>query len=393
MPWKEVSVMSLRREFVELASQPNVNVSRLCRRFGISRDTGYKWRRRYQAEGVAGLQDRSRCPRRSPRRTGSEMERQIVSLRDRHPVWGAWKIQARLQALGRPGVPSVSTVHQILRRQGRIDPAVSAQHRAWQRFEQAAPNQLWQMDFKGHFGLGNGERCHPLTVLDDHSRYALCLEACRNQTGLTVQQILREAFRRYGLPERMLMDNGSPWGDDADHPYTPLTVWLLRLGIGVCHGRPYHPQTQGKEERFHRTLQVEVLQSHSDWDHPSLQDRFDQWRWVYNHQRPHQALGMAVPASRYRLSARSFPEVLPEIDYGSDAIIRRVQDHGRICFHHRVFRISKAFRGYPVALRPTLTDGVWEVYFCAHRIAQIDERSVLGSESCGNGRPVETVEK
>ena len=221
----------------------------------------------------------------------------------------------------------------------------------------------------------------------------MCLRACRNETGQTVQAILKEIFRRYGLPERMLMDNGSPWGNDLDHPYTPLTVWLLRLGIRVCHGRPYHPQTQGKEERFHRTLQVEVLQSRSDWDHPSLQTRFDQWRQVYNHQRPHQALGMGVPASRYQISTRSFPEVLPSIDYGSDAIVRKVQDHGRISFHCRVFRLSKAFRGYPVALRPTLTDGVWEVYFCAHRIAQIDERGAVESESCGNCRPVETVEK
>ena len=393
MPWKEVSVMSQRWEFVELASQSKGNFTELCRRFSISRDIGYKWLRRYRAEGPTGLENRSRRPRQSPGRTSRTMEQRIVSLRDSHPAWGAWKIQARLKALGLEGVPAPSTVHQVLRRQGRIDPTASAQHRAWQRFEQAAPNQLWQMDFKGHFGLGNGERCHPLTVLDDHSRYALCLRACRNETGQTVQAILKETFHRYGLPERMLMDNGSPWGNDLDHPYTPLTVWLLRLGIRVCHGRPYHPQTQGKEERFHRTLQVEVLQSRSDWDHPSLQTRFDQWRQIYNHQRPHQALGMGVPASRYQISTRSFPEVLPSIDYGSDAIVRKVQDHGRISFHRRVFRLSKAFRGYPVALRPTLTDGVWEVYFCAHRIAQIDERGAVESESCGNCRPVETVEK
>jgi transposase InsO family protein len=393
MPWKEVSVMSQRWEFVELANQSKGNFTELCRRFQISRDTGYKWLRRYRAQGGAGLEDGSRRPRHSPGRTGRMMEQQIVSLRDHHPAWGAWKIQARLQALGVEGVPAPSTVHQVLRRQGRIDPVASAQHRAWQRFEQAAPNQLWQMDFKGHFGLGNGERCHPLTVLDDHSRYALCLRACRNETGQTVQQILKETFRCYGLPERMLMDNGSPWGDDADHPYTSLTVWLLRLGISVCHGRPYHPQTQGKEERFHRTLQVEVLQSQSHWDHPSVQTRFDQWRQVYNHQRPHQALGMEVPASRYQISARSFPEVLPLIDYGSDALVRKVQDHGRISFRHRVFRVSKAFRGYPVGLRPTLTDGVWEVYFGAHRIAQIDERSAIASESCATCRPLETVEK
>jgi transposase InsO family protein len=374
MPWKEVSIMSLRWEFVELASQPEVNFTQLCQRFGISRDKGYKWLKRYRVEGLAGLQDRSRRPHQSPRRTGTEMEQQILRLREAHPAWGAWKIQARLTTLEIPGVPASSTVHQILRRHGRIDPAESAKRRAWQRFEHPAPNQLWQMDFKGHFALGNGQRCHPLTMLDDHSRYALCLRACRNQTGQTVQQALTETFRRYGLPERMLMDNGSPWGDDADHPFTPLTVWLLRFGIAICHGRPYHPQTQGKEERFHRTLKVELLAGRSYRDHSSVQTSFDQWRLIYNQQRPHQALGMAVPASRYQISLRCFPEQLPSIEYSSSDTVRKVQDHGKIGFRSRVFRVSKAFRGYPVALRPTVTDGLWEVYFCAHRIAQIDLR-------------------
>lgn len=366
--------MSLRWEFVELASQPEVNFTQLCQRFGISRDKGYKWLKRYRVEGLAGLQDRSRRPHQSPRRTGTEMEQQILRLREAHPAWGAWKIQARLTTLEIPGVPASSTVHQILRRHGRIDPAESAKRRAWQRFEHPAPNQLWQMDFKGHFALSNGQRCHPLTMLDDHSRYALCLRACRNQTGQTVQQALTETFRRYGLPERMLMDNGSPWGDDADHPFTPLTVWLLRFGIAICHGRPYHPQTQGKEERFHRTLKVELLAGRSYRDHSSVQTSFDQWRLIYNQQRPHQALGMAVPASRYQISLRCFPEQLPSIEYSSSDTVRKVQDHGKIGFRSRVFRVSKAFRGYPVALRPTVTDGLWEVYFCAHRIAQIDLR-------------------
>jgi len=372
MPWKEVLLMSLRLEFVQLASQSGSNISELCRRYGISMKTGYKWLNRYRREGPSGLENRSRRPRHSPRRTPTEMEDRILKLREVNPAWGAWKIQVRLTDLGVKRVPASSTVHQILRRGGRINPSASAQHRSWQRFEQEAPNQLWQMDFKGHFGLGNGQRCNPLSVLDDHSRFVLCLQACRNQTGPTVQARLTETFQRYGLPERMLMDNGAPWGNDADHPYTPLTVWLLRLGVGVCHGRPYHPQTQGKAERFHRTLQVELLQGRSYWDHPQVQTRFDGWRPIYNHERPHQALGMAVPASRYQISARCFPQLLPPIEYGSGDIVRKVQEHGKISFQNQVFRIGKAFRGYPVALRPTLTDGIWEVYFCAHQIARID---------------------
>jgi transposase InsO family protein len=380
MPWKEESVMSLRREFVELGSQSGVNRSQLCRRFRISRAVGYKWLKRYREEGLRGLADRSRQPRHSPRRTSAPVEHQVLSVRDRHRAWGARKIRQRLLDQGSRAVPAASTVHAILSRHGRIDPAVSEKHQPWQRFEQQAPNQLWQMDFKGHFGLGNGQRCHPLTLLDDHSRYGLCLRACHNELGSTVQQALQDTFRRYGLPERLLVDNGSPWGNDADHPYTPLTVWLLRLGVGVCHSRPYHPQTQGKEERFHRTLKTELLQGHSYWDYAQAQTDFDQWIEIYNFQRPHQALDMAVPARRYQVSTKPFPEILPSIEYGAQDDIRKVQDHGRICFRGRQFRLSKAFRGYPVALRPTLTDGLWDVYFCSTQIAQLDLRALSSPE-------------
>ncbi len=244
----------------------------------------------------------------------------------------------------------------------------------YQRFEQERPNQLWQMDFKGHYRLGNGERCHPLTVLDDHSRYSLCLQACRNEQTETVQQQLTATFRRYGLPERMLMDNGSPWGNDLAHQYTPLTVWLLRLGIGVNHSRPYHPQTQGKDERFHRSLKVEVLAQRTYGDFGCMQIRFDQWRYCYNHVRPHEALGMAVPASRYQLSHRSFPEQLRPLEYGAIDHVRKVQSDGKISFRNHEFCVGKAFRGSPVALRPTVEDGVYEIYFATHRISAIDLR-------------------
>ena len=375
MPWKEESIMSLRREFVELASQSGVNLSQLCRRFQISREVGYKWLKRYRQEGLPGLADRSRRPQHSPRRAEPAVEQHVLSVRDRHRAWGARKIRQRLLDQRVSAMPAASTVHAILCRHGRIDPAESRKHQPWQRFEHEAPNQLWQMDFKGHFGLGNGQRCHPLTVLDDHSRYGLCLRACRDEQRPTVQEALQDTFRHYGLPERMLMDNGSPWGDDAEHPYTRLTVWLLRMGVGICHIRPYHPQTQGKEERFHRTLKSEVLQGRSYWDHTQAQTSFNQWREIYNFERPHQALDMAVPARRYQVSAKPFPEVLPAIEYGPQDQVRKVQDQGWISFRGRQFRLSKAFRGYPVALRPTLTDGRWEVFFCSTRIAQIDFRN------------------
>jgi transposase InsO family protein len=263
-------------------------------------------------------------------------------------------------------------VHGILLRHARVATAPGRTAGAYRRFEKERPNQLWQMDFKGHFRLGNRERCHPLTVLDDHSRYSLCLHACRDEQGGTVKAQLTAAFRRYGLPERMLMDNGPPWGNDLLHRFTPLTVWLLRLGISVTHGRPYHPQTQGKEERFHRSLKVEVLAQRVFPDFARMQSRFDEWRHCYNHVRPHEALDMDVPASRFAVSPRSFPEQLPPIEYLSIDHVRKVQMNGKIAFRGHQFRVGKAFGGYPVALRPSTSDGVFDVYFATHRIAQVD---------------------
>jgi transposase InsO family protein len=371
MPWQQVTLMSQRKEFVVLAMVDGANMAHLCQRFGISRRIGYKWLARYLKEGEAGLFDRCRRPRASPGVTPAALEEAVLRVREDHPAWGGRKIRARLQALGWVAVPAASTITAILKRHGKIDPAESLKHRAWQRFEAAFPNDLWQMDFKGHFAVVQG-RCHPLTVLDDHSRYALGLEACADERTATVKERLTGIFRRYGLPQRILVDNGSPWGADWEHPYTPLTVWLLRLGLGVTHARPCHPQTLGKDERFHRTLKAEVLTYCRGLELPQCQPRFDAWRLVYNLERPHEALGLAVPASRYRVSPRSFPETLPPIVYGPDDQVRRVQADGSISYRHQELRVGKAFRGELVALRPTSSDGVWEVVFCNQRITKID---------------------
>ena len=201
MPWQEVSTMSLRKEFVTLASAQGANRAELCRRFEISRKTGYKWLKRTGDGG--GLADATRRPAHSPGRSAPELEQAIVALRDTHPAWGARKLRRRLQDLGYEELPAASTVHAILRRAGRIGQEHSQGHRPWQRFEHEQPNALWQMDFKGHFALQTGERCHPLTVLDDHSRFALCLQACENEQGQTVQAGLNRTFQRYGLPARI----------------------------------------------------------------------------------------------------------------------------------------------------------------------------------------------
>ena len=371
MPWREVSALSLRQEFVMLAVQEESNVRELCRRFGISPRTAYKWIHRFEVAGPPGLVEQPRRPRRSPDRTPVAMEKAVLQVRREHPAWGGRKIHARLLHLGHSQVPSPSTITAILHRHGLIDPWQASKHRPWQRFEHASPNDLWQMDFKGHFPLARG-RCHPLTLLDDHSRFALGLEACADEKGSTVRERLTTIFRHYGLPRRMLMDNGSPWGDDRDHPYTPLTVWLLHLGVSVSHGQPYHPQTQGKDERFHRTLVAELLQGRTFPDMVYCQREFDRWRHVYNLERPHQALHMATPADRYQPSPRPFPQVLPPIDYGPHDLVRKVSYGGAIFFQGREFRVPKAFHGYPVALRPTVNEARWEVYFMTHPIGRID---------------------
>lgn len=372
MAWDEVKqTMSFREEILNLGIQPGTNVRELCRRFQISPKTFYKWRKRAKAEGETGLINRSRRPHESPMRTKPAVEDQILTARDQYPSWGARKIRRVLVNRGESEIPTNSTVHRILKRNGKIDANESQKHQAWQRFEHEAPNQLWQMDFKGWFSTGDAQRCNPLTVLDDHSRYVVCLQACENQQTETVQAQLTETFRRYGLPERMTMDNGAPWGNDLEHRYTPLTVWLIRLGVKTSHSRPYHPQTQGKDERFHRTLDVDLLRWRSFGDMIDVQNHFDKYRHVYNHERPHQALQLDVPASRYRVSPRRFPEQLPPIEYDAGEIVRTVQTTGRIYYRGKHYRVAKAFRGYRVALRPTNEDGFLNVCFCHEKIGQI----------------------
>lgn len=375
MPWKQISVMEQRREFIEFAIVGGTSVRELCSRFGISRDTGHRLLRRYAAEGDAGLRDRSRRPHGSPSRTNAAMEAAILGVRADHPAWGGRKIARRLRDLGWPEVPCASTVTEVLRRYGCLaDEREAARHRGFVRFERAEPNALWQMDFKGHFATEQS-RCHPLTVLDDHSRYALGLRACGDETDRTVREQLVGLFRRYGLPDAMLADNGAPWGSAGhDVPYTGLGVWLLRLGVDLLHGRPRHPQTQGKDERFHRTLNVELLQGRRFRDLTDCQRQFDAWRGVYNRERPHEALGLATPASRYSPSPRHFPETLPEPEYHQSDIVRRVNKDGYFAFKARKLKISQAFRGLDIALRPTVQDGVWNVAFAGTIVAQFDLR-------------------
>jgi transposase InsO family protein len=371
MPWREVSAMEERREFVRLAMMEGVNRRELCRRFGVSPDIGYKWLAR--AEAGEDLADRSRRPLTSPSRSAEAVEAAVLSVRDEHPAWGARKIAAVLR---RNGVepPAVSTVHAILGRHGRIDPWPASPGTAWSRFERGAPNELWQMDFKGWVRLADREPLHPLTVVDDHSRYSPCLTACGDQRGETIKPPLVMAFRRYGMPLAFFVDNGAPWGDPrGGEIWTRFAVWLLKLGIEVIHSRPYHPQSRGKVERFHRTLAAELLDLRPFASLDQAQHAFNRWREVYNHDRPHEALDQNVPASAYRPSPRGFPEILPEPQYDIGDIVRSVSTtKAYISFKGRLWSVPKAFCGERLAIRPLNVDGLYGVFFASHKIGSID---------------------
>lgn len=371
MPWKEFSIMSQRREFVTFATAENANLRDLCRRFNISHTTGYKWLARYLGAGESGLQDRSRRPHYSPAQTAKEIEQMIIALRKKHPAWCGRKLRARALELGHPSLPSASTITAILKRNHLLDPQESSKHRAFRRFEKAAPNELWQMDFKGEFKLPQG-RCYPLTVLDDHSRFALTLQACARNTGNITQAALIQVFRRYGLPDWITCDNGSPWGSGGRSHYTRFGVWLMRLGVGVSHSRPHHPQTQGKAERFHKTVEAEVLRYQRGDTLLKWQHHFDHWRQIYNHERPHEALGMKVPASRYQPSRRAYPETFPAIEYGPADIVRKVRHYGHIKYQGCEYHVGIAFSGLHVALRHTIIDGLFDVFFCQYKIGALD---------------------
>jgi transposase InsO family protein len=370
MPWRTETHMSQRLEFVILASQSGIAFSELCRRFAVSRKTGYKWLKRYRAGGAEALQDRSRRPHHRPKQVAQSMAETVIALRH-ETAWGGRKLRRRLQDLGHAQVPAASTCTQILRRADLLKK--DGAQGSTQRFERELPNELWQMDHKGDFATQAGQRCHALTVLDDHSRYNLVLDAAGNQRTATVQAALQAAFERYGLPEAILCDNGGVWGNLADGAgHTPLTVWLLRLGVRVLHGRPYHPQTQGKEERFHRTLERELLSRHTWRDLAHCQAQFLRYRQRYNHERPHDSLNGDTPASRYRPSVRAMPAQLPLPEY-SGMDVRVVRSKGVITFGNQTWSIGEAFSALPIGLRPSpQADGQWEAYFGFFKLGLLD---------------------
>jgi transposase InsO family protein len=361
--------MERRLDFVRLADQATVPFATLCASFGISRKTGYKWLKRYQAMGTAGLVDQSRRPHTTPRATPAAVVAQVAELVETHPAWGGRKLHAILAANGQTA-PAPSTLTAIIRRED-LRPPVQAATTPLTRFEAKDPNELWQLDFRGPRPLCHGQ-VRPLTLLDDHSRFALELQAVPDQTLATVQRVLSGCFERFGLPDALLTDNGPPWGSSRPDTRTQFEVWLWRYGVQVLHGRPYHPQTQGKVERLHKTIALEVFTGPRLGDVAAAQSAFDSWRDTYNHDRPHDALGLACPASRYARSARRWSAVPPPIEYAEDVIVRHVAPSGAIALEGRTIYVGEAFRGLPVGLISTATDGVFRLQFCAETLRTVD---------------------
>ena len=264
----------------------------------------------------------------------------------------------------------------ILKRRGLITNERSEQSREHQRFGHDYPNELWQMDFKGYFRLLNRKKCHPLTITDDHSRYNICLVACQDQNEITVKQELIKVFRKYGLPYKILTDNAGPWDPAGSEPvngraFTKLEKWLIQLNVKLIHGRPYHPQTQGKEERFHRTLKQELINYEVFNNHTHCQERFDYWRDKYNCIRHHEAIDFNVPAQLYQPSVREYPNVIVPYEYDKSYIVRKVQNGGFIHFNNRQFRVDKAFIGEYVAIKQTNINNNLDVFFCNQKIRTI----------------------
>lgn len=376
MVWRERTAMAEREDFVAMvmASEGAVSFRELCRRFGVSPKTGYKWLGRARSEAPDWSADRSRRPKSSPGRTPQAMEEKVVEARLEHPQWGGRKLHHLLCDQGVENVPAPSTITGILHRYGLMAADHPSAHPHTQRFEHPRPNDLWQLDFMGHLPTAT-VRLHPLTLIDDHSRYALGLWACANERRVTVEAHLTSIFQRVGLPLAILTDNGPPWGAMGGGGITGFEAWLIRLGIRVLHGHPYHPQTQGKVERLHRTIATEVTKTRHFADLDAAQQAFDRWRHVYNHVRPHEALMHQVPSSRYSPSLFAFPATLPPIDYGEegpDCQIRLVRSQGAIGFRNRSFFVSRGLIGQAVAVRPTTTDGLFAVFFCHQQVSQID---------------------
>jgi transposase InsO family protein len=369
--------MDERARFIDAYRTGGFTMTELCARFGISRRVGYKWLARYDAEGKAGLHDRSRAPHHCPHRIDDAVAELLVATRRKRRAWGPEKLLDYLRPRY-PGIdwPAVSTVGDLLKRRGLVPSRrrrYKAAHPGVGPPVTHAPNDLWTADFKGEFQTGDGEYCYPLTVADLHTRYLLECRGLRSTRTMGAQAVFERLFREHGLPRGLRTDNGVPFATNGLHGLSTLAVWWIHLGIQPQRILPAHPQQNGAHERMHKTLKREAIQPPRA-TLAAQQRAFDRFRGVYNTERPHQALGGATPASRYRPSPRPYPDPLPPIEYPGHFAVREITAAGTFRFKDRLLFLSNALRHYPVGLEE-VEDGIWSVYFCHVLLARIDERT------------------
>jgi transposase InsO family protein len=357
----------------EAAERP---LAEVCRAYGISRKTGYKWLQRYQSEGVGGLADRSRAPRQRPNAISNQIEQQVLELRAQRPYWGERKLHCFLER-ERPqqGWPAPSTIGALLKRHGLTHPP-RRRRRATpspQLSTATEPNLVWAIDFKGHFLTADGQRCDPLTISDTASRYLLRCQAVEKTDGAHVRALLEATFREYGLPAAIRSDNGPPFASVGLGGLSRLAVWWIRLGVMPERIEPGHPEQNGRHERLHRTLKQETANPPKATGR-AQQKAFDAFRKQYNQERPHEALEMNTPASVYVPSPREYPARLPEIEYPEQFRLRRVQVHGDIVFGNRGIFLSEVLSGEVVALEEQ--EQGWRVWFGPLELAWLDEKEL-----------------
>lgn len=342
MPWKARSKAMLREEFVKEVLSKKGTKSELCRKYGISRPTGDKWIERY-LKGES-LDDKSKAPFKTANKISADMEQQIVAYRTNYPAIGAVKIRRMMLDEGCRDLPSASTFNNVFKRNGLIDKQESMNSTPYQHFEKDEPNDMWQADFKGHFAMGNGERCHPLNIIDDCTRFNLCSDPLPNETFDGILPSMKRIFETYGLPKVFLCDNGNPWGTVQSTGFTKFEIWLMDLGILTIHGRIHHPQTQGKEERYNRSMTRELLKQTTFKDFDDAWKKCAEYRRFYNEKRPHCALNLETPARKYTENPEAW-------EYGAEYKLVKVKSTG--FFNHRGqgYFLSEAFGGKQIAVR------------------------------------------
>jgi transposase InsO family protein len=367
MAWGESSVTEQRLRFVVAACRKQASMTELCREFQISRQTGYTWLKRYQAGGSQQVVERSRRPAHSPQRTSAALEQAVIALRRLRPDWGAAKLRVVLQQQHPNATLCERTVHRILERNDLLQE--DDRHRpAVERFERSSPNELWQMDFKGPQGFNCGSPVGPLSIVDDHSRYIVALQHLGSTRAEGVRDTLERTFSRAGVPAAMLVDHGTPWWNHAN-PWglSELAVWIIRQGVRLLYSAFRHPQTQGKVERMHGSLQRAIRRRHAD---PTDQNWLDAFRDEYNHLRPHQALGMQVPFTRWRPSERCYQAHPPEWTYDAAMDVCRLDGDGRLSWSGQRWDISGALRRQLVGIERIGDRAL--VYFCHTAIRELD---------------------